>query len=202
MISKVITRKAGNDNYRGLAKYIADASHAGEKCLMAWAAGCWSGDDYELAIKEIEAVQALNTRTRKEKTYHLMISFRPEDEEKLTSEVLKEIESEFAKALGFQEHQRHCGVHKNTANIHMHVAYNMIHPEKLTRHEPYRDYRKRDIVCRTLEKKYGLAIDNGREQSQKDHARNNEKAATYEAHSGQQSFDSYVKEKKALSRKR
>ncbi|MFU2207927.1 relaxase/mobilization nuclease domain-containing protein [Solidesulfovibrio sp. C21] len=67
-------------------------------------------------------------------------------------------------ALGFEEHQRHCGVHKNTANLHMHVAYNIIHPERLTRHEPFRDYHTRDRVCRELEKRFSLMIDNGRGQ--------------------------------------
>ncbi|WP_235731728.1 relaxase/mobilization nuclease domain-containing protein [Fundidesulfovibrio putealis] len=45
------------------------------------------------------------------------------------------IEEEFAKTIGLSEHQRHCGVHKNTNNLHMHVAYNMIHPERLPRHD-------------------------------------------------------------------
>ena len=85
----------------------------------------------------------MRLRTTREKTYHLIVSFRPEDEAKLTPETLKEIELEFAKSLGFEEHQRHCGVHKNTHNLHMHVAYNMIHPEKLARHEPFRDFRTR-----------------------------------------------------------
>ncbi len=40
----------------------------------------------------------------------------------------------------------------------------MIHKEKFTRHDPYYDYLKRDNVCRELEKKYGLTIDNGAEQ--------------------------------------
>ena len=70
----------------------------------------------------------------------MLISFRPEDEARLTPEILNAIELRFADALGFGEHQRHCGVHQNTNNLHMYVAYNMIHPEKLTRHEPYRDH--------------------------------------------------------------
>ncbi len=83
--SRHIPIQPENDNYRRLASYIADASHEGEKALMSWCAGCWSGDDeYQLAIHEVEAVQAMNTRSAKEKTYHLVISFRPEDEAKLT----------------------------------------------------------------------------------------------------------------------
>ncbi len=191
MISRRIARKAENDNYRRLANYIADAGRAGEKCLRTWCAGCWAGDDYDLAIQEVADTQDLNTRTAKEKTYHLIVSFRPEDEAKLTPAVLKEIEVELAKALGFGKHQRHCGVHKNTANLHLHVAYNMIHPEKLIRHEPFRDYLTRDRVCRELEKRFGLTIDNGRGQGSAQHL--SDSAATLEAHTGQESFESYAK---------
>lgn len=93
-----------------------------EKCLFCWSAGCWAGDDYDLAIQEVLDTQALNTRTGKEKTYHLVVSFRPEDESCLTEETLKEMERRFAEVLGLSEHQRHCGVHVNTDNLHMHVA--------------------------------------------------------------------------------
>ncbi|MFA9394696.1 MAG: TraI/MobA(P) family conjugative relaxase [Halodesulfovibrio sp.] len=161
--------KPKNDNYARLANYIADASHEGEKCLMAWSAGCMAGDDFQLGISEVLATQDCNTRTKKEKTYHLIVSFRPEDEAKLTEKDFKEIEQRFATVLGFEEHQRHCGVHNNTANPHMHVAYNMIHPEKKTRHAPYYDYWKRDELCRKLEKEYDIAIDPGRTQRKELH---------------------------------
>lgn len=125
MISKRVFIDAGNDNYARLAAYIADAGPSGEKCLMRWAEGMLGGDDYAEGIAEAVDVQARNTRAAS-KTYHLVISFRPEDEAKLTPEAFKTIEQHFAAALGYAEHQRHCGVHKNTGNLHMHVAYNMI----------------------------------------------------------------------------
>ena len=192
MISRRLARKPENDNYRRLANYIVDAGRKGEKCLLTWCSGCWAGDAYDLAIQEVADTQALNTRTSKGKTYHLIVSFQAEDEEALTPEVLKEIEVELAKALGFEEHQRHCGVHKNTANLHMHVAYNMIHPERLTRHDPFRDYHTRDRVCRELEKRFGLKVDNGRDQGNALHL--GDRAATVEAHTGQESFESYAKD--------
>jgi len=195
MISKHVSCEARNEDYGRLARYIADAGHAGEKCLVSWSAGCWSGDDYDLGILEAEAVQDLNTRSTKEKTYHLLISFRAEDEANLTSEAFKAIEERFAQALGFSEHQRHCGVHKNTNNLHLHIAYNMIHPERLSRHEPFRDFHKRDRLCRELEQEYGLVIDNGREKSRSGHL--SEKAAAIEAQTGQESFESYAKRHKA-----
>ena len=163
-----------------------------EKCLMSWCAGCWAGDDYELAIQEVADTQALNTRTTQEKTYHLIVSFRPEDETRLTPEAFKAIEERFAQALGLSEHQRHCGVHVNTENMHMHIAYNLIHPEKLTRMEPWRDYIKRDKLCRELEKEYGLVIDNGRDKAQEQGL--GERAAAVEAHTGRQSFEGYARD--------
>lgn len=194
MISKHVHYEAAHDNYGALAHYIDDAGHEGEKCLASWCAGCAADDDYELAIIEAQAVQSMNTRSQKEKTYHLLVSFRPEDEARLTPKAFKAIEERFAAALGFSEHQRHCGIHKNTNNIHMHVSYNMIHPERLTRHEPFRDYAARDKLCRELEKEYGLTVDNGREQRQENAL--SHKAATIEAQTGQESFESYAKRHK------
>lgn len=191
MISKHVHYEAAHDNYGALARYIADAGHDGEKCLASWCAGCTADDDYDLAIIEAQAVQSMNTRSRKEKTYHLLVSFRPEDEAKLTPELFKAIEEKFATALGFSEHQRHCGIHKNTNNIHMHIAYSMIHPERYSRHEPFRDYATRDKLCREIEMEYGLTVDNGREQKRENVL--SHKAATIEAQTGQESFESYAK---------
>jgi hypothetical protein len=190
MLAKRIDRDPGYDNYRSLGKYIADASHDGEKLLFAWHAGCQS-ETYETALMEIEATQEINTRCKGEKTYHLMVSFRPEDEPKLTSETFRDIELAFAESLGFKDHQRLCGVHRNTNNIHMHIAYNMIHPERYTKMEPFRDFYRLSEACRAMEEKYGLQIDNGitkANSSQQIHQR----AASMEAHSGEQSFQSYV----------
>ena len=126
MISKKVGIAPKNDRYGKLAAYIADAGPNGEKNLMSWSAGCLGDDDYQRGIAEVLDVQAMNTRTRLSKTYHLVISFRPEDEGKLNPELFKTIETRFAVALGYEEHQRHCGVHKNTGNLHMHIAYNML----------------------------------------------------------------------------
>ncbi|MDR3631410.1 MAG: relaxase/mobilization nuclease domain-containing protein [Desulfocapsaceae bacterium] len=194
MIAKRIDRNPENDSYRSLGKYIADASHEGEKLLFAWHAGCYC-ETYETALVEIEATQEMNTRCKGEKTYHLMVSFRPEDESKLTPEVFKDIEAAFAQALGFEEHQRLCGIHRNTNNMHMHVAYNMIHPKRFTKIEPFRDFYKLGEACRAMEVKHGLVIDNGiskEEPSQQI----NQRAASMEAHSGEESFQSYVMDRR------
>jgi hypothetical protein len=199
MIAKHIPRQPGNDNFRALALYAADARigrEKGEKTLMRWHAGCMA-ETYLDAMMEVEATQAMNTRTKKEKTYHLMVSFRPGDEAKLTPEIFGDIEKEFAKALDFSAHQRLCGVHKNTNNIHMHIAYNMINTVKFTRYEPFRDFPKLHEACRRLEQKYGLEIDNGIDNSRaKNDTKKHAKAETIEAQTGQQTFYNYVAARK------
>lgn len=196
MIAKRIDIKPGNDNSRQLGLYIADASHEGEKLLFAWHEGCLS-DTYEMALIEIEATQGMNTRCQGGKTYHLMVSFRPEDEAKLTPESIRDIEAAFTQALGFGEHQRLCGVHKNTNNMHLHVAYNMIHPEKFTKYEPFRDFYKLSEACRAMETKYDMVIDKGISPNREPSPQIDQRAASMEAHSGEQSFQSYVLEIKS-----
>ena len=195
MIPKHIPRKPQNDNYRALALYAADATihgETGEKTLMSWHDGCLA-EDYLTGLIEVEATQEMNTRTKKEKTYHLMVSFRPEDEAKLSPAIFKEIERELAKAIGFSEHQRHCGVHKNTDNLHMHIAYNMINPQTFNRQAPFYDYQKLHKTCRTLETKYGLKIDNGiDENTPQKETKTSIKAQAYEVHHGQESFQSFA----------
>ena len=218
MISKRIDRKKENDNYGNLAlyvrggkaaplssqnledspddygsaaRYISDSEHGGEKVLFAWHAGC-QADSWEMSIREVLATQALNTASRREKTYHMVVSFHPEDESKLTEDILKDIAQAFADGLGYDEHQRHCGVHKNTAHIHMHIAFNKIHPTKFTSYEPFRDFQRQADVCRALEQKYGLVIDNGLTDDRSP-TRPNTKAQAAEAHSGQESFDTFAR---------
>lgn len=192
MIASRKDREPKNDNYRELARYIADAKNDGEKVLFHWSAGC-SFEDYITGISEVEATQAKNPRSNMTKTYHLVVSFRPEDEGKLSAETFVDIEKSFAATLGFEEHQRHCGVHKNTDHLHLHVAYNMVDKEKFWRREPYRDFYKISRVCREMEKKYGLSVDRGVDpDGPKIEGRANARVKSIEAQTGQESFFSYV----------
>ncbi|MCL2652011.1 MAG: relaxase/mobilization nuclease domain-containing protein, partial [Candidatus Azobacteroides sp.] len=194
MIAKRILRTSGQDNASVLGQYIADASHEGEKCLLSWHEGCLA-PDYDLALAEIEATQAMNTRCQRDKTYHLMVSFRPEDEAKLTPEAFQDIERAMANALCLSEHQRVCGVHKNTNNLHLHIAYNLIRPDQFTINEPYYDFFKLSKSCRAMEEKFGLEIDKGVEEAKDKQL--NQRAAAMEAHSGEQSFQSFALDRKS-----
>ncbi len=197
MIPKRIDHDPDCDNYRALALYIADAALGktpGEKTIFSWySGGLGDTGDYWQGLEDVELVQALNQRTRAGKTYHLMVSFRPEDEDKLTEEVLRDIEGMLAAAIGFDEHQRHCGAHRNTSNLHMHISFNCVHPQTYNRHNPYRDQYKLIRVCRAIEQKYGLAVDKGMEAGAiKRDSQGNAKVQTIESQSGQESLFSYV----------
>ena len=74
----------------------------------------------------------------------------------------------------------------------------MIHPEKHTRHKEFRDFRIRDALCRELEQEFGLAVDRGKQPEQKTRSETlSQTAAMLEAHTGQQSFESYAKSHQA-----
>lgn len=193
MISRHISIAPEHDNYARLARYIAGEEKGRAPSIM-WCVGGMGSDDYKETIREAADVQRMHTRSEKSKSYHLIVSFRPEDEHLLTPKILREIERRFADCLGLADHQRHCAVHTDTENMHLHVAYNLIHPERYTRHEPFGDFDKRDALCRALEKEYGLRIDNGKDRDRS--GRVNEKARAVEKHQGKQSFASYVEEHK------
>ncbi|NQY82349.1 MAG: relaxase/mobilization nuclease domain-containing protein [Alphaproteobacteria bacterium] len=198
MISKKVQRETVG-KFRGLANYIAAAKEKGEKLHSLWMVNCNAGEEraeLNVAIAEIEAIQEGNTRAHI-KTYHLIVSFQ--QGESLPQEQLAEIERKYAKSLGFDHHQRVVGAHQNTDNFHLHVAYNMIHPETLKIHHPYNDYLKLSQTCRAVEQQYGLQGDHGMETWKEWRDKRDctpERAKDMEAHRWEQSFHRFVKEVK------
>ncbi|MCV0423971.1 MAG: relaxase/mobilization nuclease domain-containing protein [Roseibium sp.] len=179
---------------KALANYIAGAKVKGEKLDQFWLTNCNAGDgieDLDTAIAEIRATQALNQRSKADPNYHLVVSFA--EGEKPDIDVLKDIEQEFAKALGLKDHQRVVGTHINTENFHMHIQFNLVHPETFRMHTPFRDFQILQETAAELEKKHGLQVVQGRG---KDNERDNQKALDKEANTWEQSFSGYLKEYK------
>lgn len=156
MIAKAPARKGGKSTFAALAKYMARDS---EKPPIATNCLHSAAEDFDLAVAEIKATQALNTQAVSNKTYHLLILFR-DREDVPAVEILREIEEAFREALGFCEHQRISAFHVHTEHPHVHIAINKIHPETFRIHNPYRAYYIQDRVCREMEKRYGLRVDN------------------------------------------
>jgi hypothetical protein len=179
VISKKIDRSRKTSSYERLGRYLVDAkdndasvmwtrtaeyvvdetpNSDGEKVLWYRITNC-SAEVPAMAIAEVEVTQSQNTRSKADKTYHLVISF-PEGEAP-TREQLEDIEDRMCEALGFAQHQRISAVHQDTDNIHLHLAINKVNPTTFNVLEPYRDYYTRNRVCREMEQKHGLTVDNG-----------------------------------------
>ncbi|EGU0150155.1 relaxase/mobilization nuclease domain-containing protein [Vibrio parahaemolyticus] len=158
MIAKKSQRKSSSkSSFKSLVKYMTRAEQEQADIGQVRISNC-GFDDVELAIKEVEATQSINTRSRSDKTYHLIFSF-PVGEEP-TPEQLEDIEQELCESIGYGEHQRISVVHTDTDNLHVHVAINKIHPISHNIVELKKDYYRLDEACKALELKHGLSVDN------------------------------------------
>lgn len=136
--------------------YILDTKEStikGEKVASYRVTNCGTDDPAAAAIL-IQATQAANTRSKTDKTYHLVYSFPPGEHPSL--EVLHAIEDELCSSIGYADHHRVSAVHKDTDHLHVHVAINKVHPTGLQNIEPYYDKRQLMKACERLEIQYGL----------------------------------------------
>jgi len=173
-------------SFAGLVNYITDNQSKEHRLAEVSITNCIS-DELDIAVEEVLATQALNTRAKSDKTFHLLVSFRPD--EKPSAEVLKAIEEKLCEGLGFGEHQRISAVHTDTDNLHIHIAINKIHPERLTIHEPYYSFKTLAKLCAQLEQEYGLEVDNHEPKRTVAEGR----AMDMEAHSGIESLLGWIK---------
>ncbi len=158
MIAKRIEfRNAHKSRFSKLVAYITNAQGKNERVGEIRITNC-EAEHPTWAAKEVELVQSKNTRTRMDKTYHLLLSFREGDNP--TPATLCAIETRVCEALGYSEHQRVSAVHYDTDHTHIHIAINKIHPQRYTAHEPYFDKKILGQLCQALEQEYGLATDN------------------------------------------
>ncbi len=176
MIAKRIHRKKQTSSFARLGKYVVDArggidpaswsrtadyildtKQHGAKVSGVRVTNC-ATEDAAAATLEILAVQARNTRSKSDKSYHLVISF-PEGE-RPAPEQLRYIEDACCSAIGLADHQRISAVHVDTDNLHIHVAINKVHPVTFRNVEPYYDHRTLMETCEKLEIELGLVRTN------------------------------------------
>ncbi len=210
MIAKRITSKAAKPRMARLVKYMVAAegkldprswtrtadymlasaiSTRGEKVGGVRVTNCHT-DDPAAATTLIEATQAANTRSKTDKTYHLVFSFPPGEEPDL--ETLHKLEDELVASIGFSDHQRISAVHIDTDHLHVHVAINKVHPKGYQNIEPYFDKKKLMETCERLELEYGLTRTNHGLAGQEPKSKMKEKQAQAEAHSGIESLQGHI----------
>src|SRR5687768_9164709 len=176
LVKYVVAAQGGLDprSWSRTADYMLDSgtSSRGEKVGGVRVTNCHT-DDPAAATTLIEATQAANTRSKTDKTYHLVFSFPPGEEPDLKT--LHKIEDELVAAIGYADHQRISAVHIDTDHLHVHVAINKVHPKGFQNIEPYFDKKKLMETCERLEIEHGLTRTNhgltGERKREKDHTK-------------------------------
>ena len=144
-------------------------------------------EDAELAVDVMEVLQKGNVRAKGNKTYHLVISFHPEDR-RLTPAELEGVVRRAVRAAGLGEHQYIAVRHSEQEHEHLHVAVNKIHPETLKIHHPYKAIPAFQALSSVLEQELALhCVDRTRGRSQSHRARD------FEAHRSIESFSRWAR---------
>jgi len=161
-----------------------------ERCTW-YMAGNFGGlhrrEDAELAVEVMELLQDGNVTAKGERTYHLIISFHPEDR-RLTPPELENVVRRAVRAAGLEEHQFVAVRHSEQEHEHIHVAVNQIHPETLKIHHPYKAIHAYQALASVLEEELGLhRVDRAKSPTLSYKARN------FEAHHGLESFSRWAR---------
>jgi hypothetical protein len=144
-------------------------------------------EDAGLAVEVMELLQEGNTRAKGSKTYHLVLSFHPEDR-RLTATELEDVVRRTLQAAGLAQHQYIAVRHSDQEHEHLHVAVNQIHPETLKIHHPYRAIPAYQALASVLEQELGLhRVERTRGSSPSQRARD------FEAHQGLESFSRWAR---------
>ena len=144
-------------------------------------------EDAELAVEVMEVLQDGNVRAKGNKTYHLVISFHPEDR-RLAPAELEDVVRRAVTAAGLGERQYIAVRHSEQEHEHLHVAVNRIHPETLKIHHPYKAIPAFQALASILEKELGLhRVDRSRGRPESHRARD------FEAHRCIESFSGWAR---------
>jgi hypothetical protein len=187
MIAKhVPMQSVAKSNFASLVAYLCDTQRKEERLGWVAVTNCQSATP-EAAAREVLATQARNTRAKSDKTYHLIVSFRPG--EQVDQATCGAIEARLCEGLGLGTHQRVSALHHDTDSLHLHIAINKIHPTRYTIHNPYYDHPKLGQLCTELEREYCLAPDNHCPRQRGAACR----AADMERHSGLESLLGWIR---------
>jgi hypothetical protein len=178
--------------FRGLVQYMLRGKGT-ERCTWFMAGnleGLDRREDAETAIKVVEAYQRRNTRAKRDKTYHLVISLHPDDRS-LSERELEVVVRRAVEAAGLKEHQYIAVRHSDQEHEHLHVAVSKIHPKTLKIHHPWKDIERFKALASELEQGLGLhRVDRSRD---KERAGRSYASRQFEATRGVQSFASWAR---------
>lgn len=161
MLAKVTPPRAPElSSFRTLIGYVLRVDKRGElPSVEEIAVPYWTNCLFvDTAHLEMRAAAAMNARV-KDPVYHFILSWEKED--KPSDEEARGAGRAALEAVGLGEHQHVLAVHRDTDNVHLHVAVNRVHPETERAWDRYRDFYKLDRCCRELELEHGWKPTNG-----------------------------------------
>lgn len=129
IVKKVPRSKIKNKaaSIRALVDYIRSPKNPDEKVMYANARG-FLCDSHAAQREEMIALAAESARS-KNPVNHYILSWR--EGEQPSFEQVDEAVTIFLEELGLKDHQVIYALHKDTANLHLHLVINRVHPETL-----------------------------------------------------------------------
>lgn len=113
---------------------------------------------FESAALEMQSISDQNIRC-KDPVYHFILSWQ-EDENPSEDQIFDSVYHSL-RGLGMGNHQYVASIHRDTDNVHVHVAANRVHPVTFKAVNLYNDADKLQRICRALELKHNFKVDNG-----------------------------------------
>ena len=95
---------------------------------------------------------------------HIALSFKPEDKDRLTDEMMTKIAREYMELMGIRDTQFLLVRHHNTSNPHCHLVYNRVDNNGKTISDKM-ERRRSEKVVKQLKDKYGLTYSDGKGQT-------------------------------------
>ena len=154
MIAKIVK----GASFKGCVQYVTGKDNA---TILA-SDGVLLGSVSEIA-DSFEYQRQLNPRCSKP-VGHIALSFKPEDKDKLTDEMMIKIALEYMELMGIRDTQFLLVRHHNTANPHCHLLYNRVDNNgKIISDRMER--RRSEMVVKQLKDKYRLTYSDGKGQT-------------------------------------
>ena len=154
MIAKIVK----GASFKGCVQYVTGKDNA----TVLASDGVLLGSVSEIA-DSFEYQRALNPRCSKP-VGHIALSFKPEDKDRLTDEMMTKIALEYMELMGIRDTQFLLVRHHNTANPHCHLVYNREDNNGKTISDKM-ERRRSEKVVKQLKDKYGLTYSDGNGQT-------------------------------------
>lgn len=154
MIAKIVK----GASFKGCVQYVTGKDNA----TVLDSDGVLLGSVSEIA-DSFEYQRQLNPRVSKP-VGHIALSFKPEDKDKLTDEMMTKIALEYMELMGIRDTQFLLVRHHNTANPHCHLVYNRVDNNGKTISDKM-ERRRSEKIVKQLKDKYGLTYSDGKGQT-------------------------------------